>query len=48
MKDNVPIGIIKQLEKKPNSKYQVVGTGIVKKWEDGYYHINVFDTQGEI
>ena len=38
----------KQLEKKPNSKYQVIGTGIIKKWENGYYHINVFDNQGEI
>ena len=48
MKDNVPVGIIKQLEKKPNSKYQIIGAGIIKKWDDGYYHINVFDNKGEI
>ena len=48
MIDNVPIGIIKQLEKKPNSKYKVIGTGIIKKWDNGYYHINVFDNKGEI
>ena len=48
MIDNVPIGIIKQLEKRPNSKYQVIGTGIIKKWDNGYYHINVFDNKGEI
>ena len=35
-------------EKKPNSKYQIIGAGIIKKWDDGYYHINVFDNKGEI
>ena len=31
------------IKKKPNSKYKVIGTGIIKKWENGYYHINVFE-----
>ena len=48
MRDSVPVGIIKQLEKKPNSKYQIIGAGIIKKWDNGYYHINVFDNKGEI
>ena len=37
MKETVPIGIIIQTDVKPNSKYKIMGTGIVKKWEEGYY-----------
>ena len=48
MKETVPIGIIIQTDKKPNTKYKIMGTGIVKKWEDGYYFIDVFKKNGEI
>ena len=48
MKEVVPIGIIIQTDKKPNTKYKIMGTGIVKKWEEGYYFIDVFKKNGEI
>ena len=46
--ETVPIGVIVQTDVKPNSKYRIAGTGIVKKWEDGYYHIDIFSDSGEI
>ena len=48
MKEAVPIGIIIQTDIKPNSKYKIAGTGIVRKWEEGYYFIDVFNDYGEI
>ena len=48
MKETVPVGIIIQTELKPNSRYKIAGTGIVKKWEDGYYYIEVFAQNGEV
>ena len=46
--ETVPIGVIVQTDVKPNSKYKIAGTGIVKKWEDGYYYIDIFSDSGEI
>jgi|TARA_Y100000310_G_scaffold279950_1_gene299393 hypothetical protein len=48
MKETIPVGIIVQTSKKPNSKYKIMGTGLIKKWEDGYYFIDVFSDSGEI
>ena len=48
MKETVPIGIIIQTDVRPNSKYKIMGTGIIKKWKEGYYFINVFKDNGEI
>ena len=48
MKETVPVGIIIQTDIKPNSKYKIMGTGIIKKWEEGYYFIDVFKDNGEI
>ena len=48
MKEKVPVGIIVQTDKKPNSMYKIMGTGLIKKWEDGYYFIEVFNNSGEI
>ena len=48
MKEKVPVGIIVQTDKKPNSMYKIMGTGLIKKWEEGYYFIEVFSNSGEI
>ena len=48
MREIIPVGIIVQTDVKPNSKYKIAGTGIIKKWEEGYYFINIFDNKGEI
>ena len=48
MKQTIPIGIIVQTDIKPNSKYKIAGTGIIKKWEEGYYFIDIFSDEGEI
>ena len=37
--DVVPVGILVQLKPKPNTEYKVLGLGIVKKWEKGFFYI---------
>lgn len=46
--DVVPVGIIIQKSPKPDTKYLVLGTGVVKKWENGYFFVNGFDKNGDI
>jgi len=46
--DVIPIGVIIQTKSKPQSTYKILGTGIVKKWEKGYFFIKGFDENGEI
>ena len=48
MKDVVPIGVFVQIKKKPNPVYEILGTGVVKSWDKGFFTINGFDTNGEI
>ena len=37
--DVVPVGIVIQLKPKPDTEYKVLGLGIVKKWEKGFFYI---------
>jgi putative restriction endonuclease len=39
MHDKVPIGIPIQVQPKPNSRYKVLGLGLVKEWQDGFFVI---------
>ena len=48
MKEKIPIGVFVQEEKKPNSLYKVIGTGLIQKWENGYYFVDIFDDRGEL
>jgi len=47
MKDKIPIGLVVQVNKKPDSTYKVLGTGIIDKWKEGFYHIKIFNRYGE-
>ena len=48
MKDKVPIGVFIQKKEKPNPQYEVIGTGLVKSWDNGFFNIDGFDDSGEI
>jgi hypothetical protein len=37
MKDNIPIGVFIQIKTKPNPLYKVLGIGLVKAWQDGFF-----------
>ena len=47
MKDKIPIGLVVQLNKKPEGRYKVLGTGIIEQWKEGFYHIKIFNKFGE-
>lgn len=46
--DVIPVGIFIQISPKPKTSYKIIGTGIVKKWENGFFLINGFDKNGDI
>lgn len=39
MQDRVPIGVMVQMSKKPQVRYLVLGLGLVKEWDSGYFRI---------
>jgi len=39
MQDRVPIGVLVQLQSKPNSSYKVLGLGLVKEWQGSVFVI---------
>ena len=47
MKDKIPIGLVVQLNKKPEGRYKVLGTGMIEKWKEGFYHVKIFNKFGE-
>ena len=43
--DVIPVGVIIQLEPKPNSKYRILGLGVVKSWNKGHFFIQSFNAE---
>ena len=48
IKDSIPIGVFVQIKAKPDPIYEIVGPGIVKSWDQGFFTIKGFDKNGEI
>ena len=48
IKDKIPIGVFVQIKAKPNPVYEIIGAGIVKSWDQGFFTIKGFDKNGEI
>ena len=48
LKDKIPIGVFTQIKIKPNPIYEIIGVGVVKSWDAGFFLINGFDINGEI
>jgi hypothetical protein len=36
-RDEIPVGVIRQVEPRPNPKYKVLGLAMVSDWKDGYF-----------
>jgi putative restriction endonuclease len=38
-RDRVPVGVMRQVSLKPNSRYRVLGLAFVSQWDDGYFFL---------
>lgn len=48
MEDKIPVGTLVKRKPKPGVAYQVLGLGLVTKWEDGFFTIEGFSDTGEV
>jgi putative restriction endonuclease len=37
LEDGIPIGVLRQTEKKPKAQYEVLGLAFVRNWDAGYF-----------
>ena len=44
--NKIPIGVFRQITKRPKSKYHILGVALVTNWEDGYYLLEGFSSRG--
>lgn len=42
LQDGVPVGVIRQVKKKPAPRYQVLGVALVTQWKEGYFYLEGF------
>jgi putative restriction endonuclease len=43
IRDGVPVGVLRQVERKPCPKYKVLGVATVAAWDSGYFILNGLD-----
>ena len=46
MDDGVPVGVFRQVARKPAARYQILGLAAVVGWEAGYFHLEGFSEDG--
>ncbi len=46
LKDNVPVGVIRQVSAAPHPRYEVLGLALVAGWEEGYFLLEGFAPDG--
>jgi putative restriction endonuclease len=44
--DSVPVGVMRQTKRKPESSYEVLGPALVAGWEGGFFKLEGFSRQG--
>ena len=47
MEDGVPVGVFRQVARKPFARYRVLGVAAVVGWEEGYFHLEGFSPDGQ-
>jgi putative restriction endonuclease len=47
-RDEIPIGVLRQVKAKPNPRYRVMGLALVREWKDGYFRLEGFGPSGTI
>ena len=45
-RDIVPVGVLRQVKRKPSPTYMVLGLALVSGWEEGYFFLEGFSKQG--
>ena len=45
-RDGVPVGVMRQISAKPNSRYLILGIAIVSGWDGGYFFLEGFAPDG--
>ena len=46
MEDGVPVGVFRQVARKPSSRYRILGLAAVVEWDAGYFHLEGFSADG--
>jgi hypothetical protein len=46
--DGVPIGVMRQVSKKPISHYEILGIALVANWDEGYFFLEGFSSDGNV
>ena len=46
MEDGVPVGVFRQVARRPAARYQILGLAAVVGWEAGYFHLEGFSVNG--
>jgi hypothetical protein len=42
MRDQIPVGVVRQVSEAPNPRYEILGLGLVVEWKDGFFDIREF------
>lgn len=45
-RDQVPVGVMRQVTRKPNVQYKILGLALVSKWEEGYFFLEGCSSEG--
>lgn len=45
-RDGMPVGVLRQISGKPDTKYRILGVAIVAGWEEGFFFLDGFSTDG--
>ena len=46
MEDGVPVGVFRQVARRPAARYRILGLAAVVGWEAGYFHLEGFSADG--
>ena len=47
MEDGVPVGVFRQVARRPTARYHILGLAAVVGWEAGYFHLEGFSADGQ-
>lgn len=47
LKDQVPVGVFRQIKPKPKPQYSILGLALVNDWEDGFFVLEGFSPSGQ-
>ena len=46
IEDGVPVGVFRQVARRPSARYRILGLAAVVGWEAGYFHLEGFSADG--